>query len=213
MNILLVSATQNEILPFYNAAFSLGNHNLRLLVTGAGIVQTVWELSKELNAPAFHCDLAINAGIAGSFDSSLEKGAVVEVISDCFADFGAQDGASFISAFELGIGGGDNFPFKNNHLFASYSLNLSFPKVNGITVNTVSGNEDCIRQRKLLHSAQIESMEGAAFFYCCLATGVPCLQLRSISNPIEKRNRINWNIPLAVLNLNSALKALLLSLE
>ncbi|MBA3286215.1 MAG: hypothetical protein H0U27_14320 [Nitrosopumilus sp.] len=37
---------------------------------------------------------------------------------------------------------------------------------------------------------------------------VPCVQLRGISNFVEKRNRGDWNIDLAVQNLNKTLMKL-----
>jgi futalosine hydrolase len=46
-------------------------------------------------------------------------------------------------------------------------------------------------------------MEGAAFFYACREAGVPCLQIRAVSNYVEKRNRDAWQIGLAVKNLNT----------
>jgi futalosine hydrolase len=46
-------------------------------------------------------------------------------------------------------------------------------------------------------------MEGAAFFYACREAGVPCLQIRAVSNYVEKRNRDNWHIGLAIKNLNT----------
>jgi futalosine hydrolase len=46
-------------------------------------------------------------------------------------------------------------------------------------------------------------MEGAAFFYVCRQLNVPCIQIRAVSNYVEKRNRDAWNIPLAIKNLNT----------
>jgi futalosine hydrolase len=45
-------------------------------------------------------------------------------------------------------------------------------------------------------------MEGAAVFYVCLKQGIKCIQIRSISNYVERRNRDAWNIPLALNNLH-----------
>ena len=53
--------------------------------------------------------------------------------------------------------------------------------------------------------ADIETMEGAAFFYACLMSGTPCVQIRGISNYIEPRNLSKWNIPLAVKNMNATI--------
>ena len=56
---------------------------------------------------------------------------------------------------------------------------------------------------------QIETMEGAAFFMTCQRFNVECIQLRSISNYVEKRNKSNWDIPKAIKNLNIELKNIL----
>ncbi|RYY32368.1 MAG: futalosine hydrolase, partial [Sphingobacteriaceae bacterium] len=52
-------------------------------------------------------------------------------------------------------------------------------------------------------NVQLESMEGAAFFYACRQMDLPCVQIRAVSNYIEKRNRDAWKIGLAVKNLNT----------
>ena len=36
----------------------------------------------------------------------------------------------------------------------------------------------------------------------CEEFNIPCMQIRSISNKIEKRNRENWDLDLAIINLN-----------
>jgi futalosine hydrolase len=45
-------------------------------------------------------------------------------------------------------------------------------------------------------------MEGAAVFYVAQQEKIPALQIRAISNLVEKRNKDNWDIPLAIKNLN-----------
>jgi futalosine hydrolase len=72
-----------------------------------------------------------------------------------------------------------------------------------ITVNTVHGNEPSIKKLADRLQPQLESMEGAAFFYACRQADVPCLQIRAVSNYVEKRNRDAWRIELAIKNLNS----------
>ena len=74
-------------------------------------------------------------------------------------------------------------------------------KVTGLTVNTAHGDKNSIQKIKELFNPQIESMEGAAFFYACLLEGITCSQIRTISNKVEQRNKENWDIPLAVKNL------------
>ncbi len=82
-------------------------------------------------------------------------------------------------------------------------------KVKGITINTVHGNKKSISKVISLYQPDVESMEGAAFFYACNKFNIPALQLRSVSNYVERRNVKNWNIPLAVKNLNEAVISLL----
>jgi futalosine hydrolase len=48
-------------------------------------------------------------------------------------------------------------------------------------------------------------MEGASFFYACEQAGIPGIQIRSISNLVERRNKENWQIGLAIKNLNNTL--------
>jgi futalosine hydrolase len=67
----------------------------------------------------------------------------------------------------------------------------------------VHGNEASIYKLGSRINAQIESMEGAAFFYACRQMEVPCMQIRAVSNYVEKRNRDAWQIGLAIKNLNT----------
>lgn len=78
----------------------------------------------------------------------------------------------------------------------------NLPPVSGITVNTVHGNSDSIKKVVRRFHPDIETMEGAAFFYACSQQKIPCLQIRAVSNYVAMRNKSAWNIPLAVKNLN-----------
>lgn len=208
MRILLVAATVFEVAGFIAFSKNQTRHRFKVLVTGPGMIKTTWAITDLLGDKDESFDLAINAGIAGSYDPELVKGTVVEVVQDVFADFGAEDGSTFLEASTIGLSAPDEFPFRSGRLNSTHSFQsalMNYPHVKGISVNTVSGHNTTIQRRLSLFGAQTESMEGAAFFYCCLQKDVPCLQLRAISNPVEKRNKENWNIPLAVSNLNTEL--------
>ncbi|HEY9083244.1 MAG TPA: hypothetical protein VIN73_07910, partial [Vicingaceae bacterium] len=84
--------------------------------------------------------------------------------------------------------------------------------VKGITVNTTHGDETSIAKVKNLFHPQVESMEGAAFLYACLLEGISCLQIRAISNKVERRNKDNWDIKLAVKNLTEKSLAIIKNL-
>ena len=55
-------------------------------------------------------------------------------------------------------------------------------------------------------------MEGLAFYYVCYLLQKDCIEIRSISNYVEKRNKENWDIKGAIKNLNQTLFDLLESL-
>jgi len=167
--------------------------NLSFLITGVGMVATAFALGKHLSTNQH--DLVINLGIAGSFDRNIELGEVVEVIEDTFAELGAEDDEAFLPLNEMGFGEVTFIP--SRHPF------LNIRQVKGITVNKVHGNEASIQKMVNTLNPQVESMEGAAVFYACKQFNLPCVQIRAVSNYVEKRNREAWKIGLAVKNLNT----------
>lgn len=191
MKVLVVSATKNEITL----------EGVDHLVTGVGMVATAIELSKKLSENNY--DLVINAGIAGSFNRSFAIGEVVEVVKDTFSELGAQDGSQFLSPNDIGLNV-DNV-FHNE-------AKTSFESVSAITVNTIHGEDTSIVRVMYRFNPQIETMEGAAFFMTCQRFSVNCIQLRSISNYVEKRNKSKWDIPTAIKNLNIELNNIINSL-
>lgn len=213
MKILLVAATHAEIEPFLNRFSDPDNHHhlifdsftVDILITGVGMVATAFALGSTLATNEY--DLAINAGIAGSFDFNIALGEVVLIHEDIFAEQGAEDGEEFITLKELGFGEISHLQDAGN--IKTGILNLTslenLKKVKAITVNRVHGHEFSIAKTLARFNAQIESMEGAAFFYACNQTGTSCLQIRAISNYVERRNKEKWNIGLAVKNLNDSL--------
>lgn len=191
------------------------NIELVSLVTGVGAVPTAWKLNQWI-AKYGKPDLAINAGIAGSFNQSIMKGDVVMPVVDCFADYGVEDGEEFFTLFEAGLAEPDKFPFRNGMLYAENSYVEKTRKiirsVSSVTVNTSTGSE--ISRNKLMKkfNPDIETMEGATFFYICSLENIPFLALRSISNMVEARNKDNWNIKLALGNLSDKLVDVILNL-
>jgi futalosine hydrolase len=201
MRILFVAATEAEVKSLKLKVESLKNpstFNFKLLVTGVGMVATAYALGRELATNKY--DLAINLGIAGSFDHSITLGDVVEVTTDTIAGLGAEDDDTFLPISQMGFG---ESVFTATKSLANISNKFNLKQVTAITVNTVHGNEVSIQKIQKRLNPQTESMEGAAFFYACKEAGVPCLQIRAVSNYVEKRNRDNWQIGLAIKNLNT----------
>ena len=219
MKILLVVATRSEIEPLLTRYADPQNPNRlifpaatgEVLITGVGMVATAYALGRHLALNSY--DLAINAGIAGSFDFSISIGEVVLITEDIFAEQGAEDGEDFLSLDHLGLGEITQFAAANTAIIQSGILNLQsieqIKKVSAITVNRVHGHEFSIAKTLSRFKAQVESMEGAAFFYACNQSQTPCVQIRSISNYVERRNKEKSDIGLAIKNLNECLSNLL----
>ena len=206
MRILFVAATPFEV---ENLKLKIENenkgqdldpdtHNFKLLITGVGMVATAFALGRELATEQY--DLAINLGIAGSFDRNIALGDLTEITEDALAELGAEDDETFLPISQLGFGE-SNFA-ASKKLSAIYK-DHELKQATAITVNTVHGNEASIKKVQQRLNPKIESMEGAAFFYACHQFNIPCLQIRAVSNYVEKRNRDNWDIQLAIKNLNN----------
>jgi futalosine hydrolase len=204
MKILVTAATLNE-LQFIDKA-----DNITLANTGAGIASTVYNLTKLLNN---RYDLVLNIGIAGSFSERLNIGDVVAVYSETFGDFGVATKNGFFTCFEENIVDANMFPFVDGILRSEnaehISRDLLIPLAKGLTNNTISGEERLIERMKDKFSPEIETMEGAAFFYVCLMENVPFVEIRSISNMVEPRDKSKWNIPLAIKNLSDKVNSYL----
>lgn len=213
MKILIVSATVAEILPFIQShslseelfqTFHTQGHSVSILITGVGMTMTAFAMGKWLAKEKF--DIALNIGVAGSFNKEMKIGSVVNVTQDRFGDSGVEDDEVFMDVFDLKLADANTFPFRDgwihNDSVLQLSILYSLSKARAITVNKAHGNEKSIAKIRTHYSPDIESMEGAAFCYACAVSQVPYLQIRAVSNKIEKRNPQNWNIPLAVKKLN-----------
>jgi futalosine hydrolase len=220
MRILFVAATEFEVKSLINnqemrvksqeeknADSSLATP-YSMLITGVGMVATAFALGRELATNRY--DLAINLGIAGSFDREIALGEVVEITEETLAELGAEDDEAFLPITELGFGEGT---FKASKSLSSLYKDHKLKQVNAITVNTVHGNDASVQKLQSRINAQTESMEGAAFFYACREAGVPCIQIRAVSNYVEKRNRKAWEIGLAIKNINTFAGKLLEELQ
>ncbi len=198
MKILIAAATAEEI-SILKEIDTYG-HEIDFLITGIGMVSTAYMVTRQFAAGEY--DLAINIGLAGSFDKSLQIGEVVRVEVDHFSEVGAEDGEDFLTLEDMGLEGLSSVTLEID--YHSDTLN-SLPVVTGITVNTVHGNETSIEKVVERLNPSVETMEGAAFLYICKRERTLAIQLRSISNYVEKRNRDNWNVPLALSNLHKTI--------
>ena len=196
--------------------FRFENLEIIILVAGVGSVSTAWTMKQWLSVNE-KPDLAINAGIAGCYRDELMIGDIVMPLSDCFADAGIEDGDNFLTLSEAGLANADEFPFSKGVILADplYSLKMRriLKPAIAITVSTVTGSEATRNKLIRKFNPDIETMEGATFFYICRREKIPFLALRAISNRVEIRNKSNWNIALALDNLSEKLNEVMITLK
>lgn len=183
-DICLFVPTEAEIAPFR----ALQLDEVSITVTGIGTTATFTALEKTLRARKPR--LAILAGIAGTYDDSAPAiGESVLVAEEREADLGSFSEGEF----ELKFGRRYRCP--------------SLPETVWHTVvsNSVNAAAGPYVPRA---GAQIENMEGAAFFAYCLDHGIPFLEVRTISNRVGDPFAA-WDFPLAAENLATTLTTLI----
>ena len=223
MRVLVVAATEAEVSPFVGGLrrvaavgprvtrYQGGNHEIDVLISGVGMVATATWCSRVLTAERF--DVALDLGVCGSFKPEIFPGSVVHVVSDRLVELGAEDGDAFLTIQEMALLGDDEFPFTGGRLVNASPPVLgplsSMRAVNGITVNTVHGNDESIARVTKCFAPEVETMEGAAFMYACLIQDVPFAQVRAVSNAVERRNRAAWKLDEAIANLGAVARQML----
>ncbi|OFX74446.1 MAG: futalosine hydrolase [Bacteroidetes bacterium GWE2_29_8] len=206
MKIIIVFATFKEaeyILKTYNPDYKNNANlinivesekiNIDILITGIGIVNTTYKLTKY----ADNYNLILNAGIAGAFNKNIKLGEPVFVKNEILADFGVIDENSFKTAKEL--------MFDENQYIENDSENISqsfeiLKKCTGITVNSVSAKKEIINNWTKIYNPDIETMEGYAVAYIAKNEKIKSIQIRAISNYIGERNKEKWEVDLAIQN-------------
>ena len=214
MKLLLVAATEPEIAPFirhigqtwaspFPNVYKKENNEIHICLTGVGLVATTYAVTRALHSQPY--DFVLQAGVGGSFDTSIDLGQLVLVQSEQFGDLGAEDRGNYLDIFEMGLLNANEHPFTEGKLDSPLH-EIPFPfkmlTVSGLSVNTVSGRESTIALRDHKFGAQVESMEGAALHYVCLQERIPFAQIRAISNYVEPRDKSKWKMKEAIIALN-----------
>lgn len=206
MKLLIVSATDGEvaIAKKYIAEGGKTGHEVHMLTTGVGPIATAFALTRELSPNSY--DLVLQAGVGGSFDKSIPLGSLVKISAERYGDLGAEDHDQYLDIFSMGLMPADEHPHSNGWLVtpaSPWADKMELPSATGLTVSTVSGSERTITMRMRQYGCQVESMEGAALHYTCLQLGQPFAQVRAISNYVIPRDKSQWQMKDAIINLNN----------
>ncbi len=196
---------QSKAKPLHPYSFQMDRVVIDVLIAGIGSVQTA------VNCSTYICktkpDFLIQAGIAGTYTTGLELGEVVYITQERMVDLAIEYGdGTKKDLFTAELIDSNQYPFTDGLLKNPDIPDPPFMKlVKGNSVDCVSGALSKIAWIQENARAEVESMEGAAFFYACLQHKKPFMSIRGISNLVEVRNKENWNIPLAIKNLNADL--------
>lgn len=209
MNILIVAATPQEVVTtrqyLAEKKYQRRDCSVHILITGVGLTSTTYALTKYLSETK--PDLAIQAGIGGSFHPFYQPGSVYVVSEEVFGDLGVEEGNEFKDIFDLDLAD-NSFPFSGKWLInphANILDTIKLKQVRGVSINEITTSPGRIHYLVEKYNVIIESMEGAAFHYVCLQEYIPFMQLRAVSNFVGERDKSRWLIKEAIENLNQEL--------
>ena len=218
--ITIIASTLEEVAPFLQAKSAKevshkelyvyatpDNDRVDVIISGCGILPLIYRYTRYLSSFA-KPDHVIQVGIAGSFDPIFKIGDVLEVRQEVIMDAGADDAdGSFKDMFELGLWHKGAFPFDSDGRMTNDDPMFGhLPQVVGGTSGVASGYMPQLdRLRTHFPQVQVETMEGAPFFYVSLMQKLRFSQVRAVSNQVEARDKSKWDIPLAIKNLNTFL--------
>lgn len=195
--ILLVAATTMEATPLANLC---QGHDL--LVAGVGVLETTLHLTRRLAVDPGRYSLVVNFGVAGAYPASGTK--LLEICladREVLADLGICRGEE-VDPLNVSLTGPLFFPL-NDHVTvqAGNILNQhNFANRIGtfITVSAVSATRRRGDWLCRTHHALCENMEGAAVARVCQEFGLPCIEVRCISNMVEDRDAAAWQLAPAI---------------
>ncbi len=211
MRVIITAATTGEWMPTFldiDPVYMGESTRMKLLFHqgGVGMLSSAVSLTKLIfeEKP----DLIIQAGIAGTFDNSMNLGKVLVVNEEMLGDMGVEEENKWKDIFDMKLEKSSYHPFEKrvlpNPFLEKYNL-LKLPEVSSVTVNEITTRPERIQQIIKKYDPVIESMEGAALHYVGRSMSTPFIQMRAVSNYIGERDKSKWKMKEALANLNQAL--------
>ena len=185
------------------------------VVLGVGLLEFSTNLSVLLSrfaaeGPFTHVVLA---GVCGAYPGrGLNIGDVVRVDSEIVGDLGVVECDGSFTPWHNVCGNSANGASStvSAQVYESSSLRgvpdglAKLKSVAGLTVNCCTGTASMAKERSENFNVDVESMEGAACFSICRAFGVPCYEIRAVSNFATTRDKSTWRISEALTALRAA---------
>ncbi|MFC9424814.1 futalosine hydrolase [Streptomyces sp. NPDC056987] len=173
----------------------------------AAAVATATALASSPYDPPYH--LVVSAGIGGGFLPHAPVGSLVVADSMVAADLGADSPDGFAAVEELGFGRSVRRPPAElaARMAAVLSTDPAVPVLLApvLTVSTATGTAARAAELTARHPrAAAEAMEGYGVAEAAAVHGVPCTEVRAISNVVGPRDRASWRIGRAMESLRHA---------
>ncbi len=174
----------------------------------------------------FAPSIVINFGIGGAYPASgLMPGDVAVATKEVYADEGVllEDGLHPLECIGVPLFKTarrkcyNEFPLDTRlgRKMLNVARSVGMKASAGIfaTVSACSGTKQRAAELSARFGAICENMEGAAVAHVCMLYGVPCIEIRGISNIVEARDTSKWDIPLASENCQRAVIAFLNNID
>jgi futalosine hydrolase len=198
MAILITAATALEMRAYHEAG-GKADRTLRLL-TGIGPTETALSLTSMLQQQAGAIELVLNFGIAGAYPAGgaglLDLCAAEEEV---LGDLGICLPERIARFADQGLSAPDRFPLapqlRQQAELALQQAGMTCKTGVFVTVNCASGTSQRAAMLGRQFQGLCENMEGAAAARVCGHFGLPCLELRCISNMAGEAEKSRWRLP------------------
>ena len=192
-------------LEFFEAALEVALFLAFAVVLGVGLLEFATNLSVLLSrfaaeGPFTHVVLA---GICGAYPGrGVSVGDVVRVDSEIVGDLGVVEcDGSFTPWHKVSA----TSVYESSSLRGVPAWLSNLKPVAGLSVNCCTGTASMAKERSENFNVDVESMEGAACFSICHAFGIPCYEIRAVSNFATTRDKSTWRISDALASLRTVL--------
>ena len=167
------------------------------VTSGVGVANAAWATTMLIER--FGVRTIINFGIAGAYPGSgLSPGDVAAAEEEVYADTGIAlaDGTHTMEQMGMELLARGSRKFFNTFPLDKGLLKKALPHVTAsgkfLTVAQATGTLKRSKELSRRYNGMVENMEGAAVAHVCARYGISALEIRGISNMVEKRDPSKW---------------------
>ena len=184
------------------------NSNIDVLITGVGIFQTVYHLTRALMECEY--EIMLSAGIAGDYDPDRQLCQLFSVQKTAFADCGFESANGNFAPIAGSKFLDDNLPpFQSGYIINDMANTIDLPMATANTVNRTCTEPKYVSKLLKKFPADLETMESAAMSYVCAKQHVPHAEIRCTSNHIVPKNQEKWQLEDALCKLGTYVDTIL----